>query len=165
VASLHLGRKPSGLVQDPEPGPHGPLGIVLARFDGAEDRQQAVPGVLEDPAVLRLDDRREAPERAVHDGLNVLGLEPTAQPRGFHDIREQNRHRLELLLGYVEASEPGAQRGERRVDDRVTQDGALGLQGGDAAFELFPLRHAPVLRSAASVGHQEDERAHVLFGR
>src|SRR5262249_50456153 len=128
VSSLDLEGKPTGLVQDPEPRAHGALGIVLARFDGAEDCQQAGPGVLEDPAALRLDDRREARERAVHDSLNVLGLEPPAQPRGLHHVREQDRHRLELLFGYVEAGESGPQRGERDLDDRVAQDGALGLQ-------------------------------------
>ena len=90
---------------------------------------------------MRFDDRGEALEHTIHDGVDVLGIELPAEPRGLHNVREENRHRLELLLGSAEPVEPGAQGGERRVDHRVAEDGALRLQGGDGAFELFALRH------------------------
>jgi hypothetical protein len=111
------------------------------RFDGAKDGQQAIPRILEDAALVRLDDRREALERSIDDGVDILGIEPPAQHCGADHVREQDRHGSELLLRRTESGEFGSQRGERRVDDGVAQNGALRLQGGDAAFELFSLRH------------------------
>jgi hypothetical protein len=47
-----------------------------------------------------------------------------------------------VLLRRVESSEPVTQSAERRVYDRVAEDGALRLRGRDSAFELLALRHA-----------------------
>ena len=74
--------------------------------------------------------------------MDVFRIEPLAQARGVDDVREQDRHGLEVLLGRIEASEPGTQGAESRVHDGVAEDGALRLQGGDSAFELLALRHA-----------------------
>jgi hypothetical protein len=80
-------------------------------------------------------------ERAIHDGVDILGIEPPTQHCGSNHVREQDRHGSELLLGCTESGEFGSQCGERRVDDCVAKNGALRLQGGDAACELFSLRH------------------------
>ena len=61
--------------QQSEPGAHRPFGIVFFRALGAEHREQAVAGVLQDPAAMRLDDRGAAREETVDDGLQVFGVE------------------------------------------------------------------------------------------
>ena len=87
--------------------------------------EQAVARILQDTSLVRLDDRCEALERGVHDGVDILGIEPPAESRGLHHVREQQRHWLELLLGVTKSGELGAQGGERRIDYRVAEDGAL----------------------------------------
>jgi hypothetical protein len=56
VVSLNLARQPLRLFQDPESRAHGARRIVFVRFDGTKDGQQAVPRILEDATLVRLDD-------------------------------------------------------------------------------------------------------------
>src|SRR6516225_4774003 len=70
VARSNLGRHAPRRFQDRESRAHGLRGIILARVGGAEDGQQAVALVLQDPSSVRLDDRGEALQHAVHDGVN-----------------------------------------------------------------------------------------------
>ena len=98
VAALDLGcRWRFGVFDDRQPGAHGALDVVFARFLSAERGQHAVAGVLQHAAVVRLHDRREALERSIHHGVDLLGLEVLAHGRRAHHVDEQHGHLLELL--------------------------------------------------------------------
>ena len=51
--ALHVGGERRRLGEDREAGAHRALGVVLERLVGAEDGEQAVAGVLEDPPLVR----------------------------------------------------------------------------------------------------------------
>ena len=138
----------AGLLEQGEAGEHGPFRVVLLGRVGAEHRQQAVAGVLEDLAAVGTDDRGAAGEQAVDHRLQVLGIELAGERGRADDVEEQHADmgeagRLRRRLA-LERCELGAQRRDRRVDDGVAERGALRLQRADRGFEpfLFERRHS-----------------------
>ena len=134
---------------------HGPLGIVFVRAVGTKDGEHAVTGVLQHPALVRLDDRREALERAVHDQVNVFGIEVLAQVGGADDIHEQHGRLFQLLAGHRwlcrrarQGVQLGAQRRNGHVHHRVTQNRPLPLDGGDAGVDVLVLCHDAIMHAA-----------------
>ena len=161
VAFSHLLLESVRFVEYVESRAHRTLGIVFTRLEKTKNRQQAIAGVLQNPPPPRLDERGEAPECAVHDGLDILWIELLADRGGSHHIGEQNRHRPQLWSGRVDSGQPGAQCGERGVDYGIAEDSALSLQGGDAAFELFTLCHpSPPYRGGEQISASVGLRAH-----
>ena len=111
------------------------------RFLGAERREHAVAGVLQDPPVVRSHGRGEALERAVHHGVDVLGLEPLADRRRADDVDEEHRHLLQLLVRRrvvvrLQRRQLAPQRLERKLDDGVPEHRPLRLERGDGGGEL-----------------------------
>ena len=115
--------------QQDQAGPHRVLGIVFARGLGAEHREHAVARVLQHPAVVGLRDGGESRQRAVHERVHVFRVELLAELGGADDVDEEDSGLLQLLLGGggLQGGEAGAERGERGVDYRVADDGALGV--------------------------------------
>ena len=66
VLALHFGAERAASREQGQAAAHGALGIVFARFVGAEDGQQVVAGVLQHLAAVGLDDGGAARQRAVH---------------------------------------------------------------------------------------------------
>jgi hypothetical protein len=120
-----------------QPGAHREFGVVLARRLGTEGGEHAVAGVLQHAPVVGVDRGGEALERAVHHGVDLLGVQALADRGGAHDIDEQHRHLLELLARQVglaqraQAIELAQQRCQRRVDHRTAENRALRLERGD----------------------------------
>ena len=99
VAAQHEFALAFCFVEKRQAGAHGALRIVLTRCVGAEDGQQAVAGVIQNLAVGRVDDGREARQCAVHHGVDLLGVEVLAQRGGADDVEEQDRDLLQRLGG------------------------------------------------------------------
>jgi hypothetical protein len=123
-------REQRRLGEDVEAGADGALGIVLERLVGAEGGEQAVAGVLEDPALARAHELGQADERRVHDGVHLLRVEPLRQLRRADDVHEEDGDGLALLLArasQAKCRELVVERGDRRRDDGIAEDGALRL--------------------------------------
>ena len=95
---------------------------------------------------MLLNDGGELRERAVHHRAGRLGVELLAQRCRTDDVEEQDGDLLESLRwGFVcghcrQRGQPGAQRGERRIDDHIAEQGTLGFKPGDGGYELLPFR-------------------------
>lgn len=146
VRAVQLGADRAAEPAQRQAAAHGALGVVLGRLVGAECSEQAVAGVLQHPAAMRLHDGGGARERAVHQRARVLGIEPLAHARRADDVHEQDADLLQRLRrgrGRVvrrsQRVEPGPHRPERTVDDRVAKQGTLRFERGDAAFQLLLL--------------------------
>ena len=75
---------------DAQAGADRALGVVLVRFIGAERREHAVAGVLQNAAAIRPHDGGEALERAVHQRLDLLGLQLLPDGGRFDHVDEQH---------------------------------------------------------------------------
>ena len=92
-----------------------------------------------------LHQRGQAVQRPVHHFADGLGVQMLAERSGADDVEKQDGDLLQRLreIGRVrfrEGRQLRAQRAYARVDDSVTQDAALRLDGGDRGFELLLLR-------------------------
>ena len=142
VRSLDLGADDLAEREQREARAHGALGVVLARFVGAEGGEDVVAGVLEHLAAVRLDDRGAARQRVVHHAADGFGVESLRERRRADDVHEEDadlpqrlrRHRIDGRRRQ-QRREPGAQRRHAGVDDGVAEQAALRLEGGDRGFE------------------------------
>ena len=139
-ASTKAGGERCGLGDDRQAGADRALGVVLERLVGAEHGEQAVAGVLQHATVMRANDCGQPLERAVHDRVDVFGIEPLAELRRADDVHEEHGGGLELLRRAVAVAPRGElflERRDRHVDDGVAEERALRLQGGDCRFDLL----------------------------
>jgi len=143
--SLHFGAKHLAECELREATRYGALGVILSRLVGAEHSQDAVARVLQHLAAMFLHQRSQAVQRPVHHFADGLGIQMLAERSRADDVEKQDGDLLQRLheIGRVrfrESSQLRAQRSYARVDDSVTQDTALRLDGGDRGFELLLLR-------------------------
>ena len=143
----HFLAERAALGQQLKPASHGTLGVVLARLDCAEDREQVVTRVLQHPAKVRFDDSGAACERAIHHGMDVLRIQVLAELRRADHVEKEDRDQLEGLLMVDfgrrllhEGGQAGAQRRETGIHERVAEQAALSLKPADHRFKLFPFR-------------------------
>ncbi len=143
-ARERIGMAPA-LGEQRQAGVHGALRIVFAHLVRAERSEQAVAGVLQDLALMRLDDFRAAREQGVDRGVHVFRIEVLGKRGRADDVEEQHAHLAQRLLGRrrgVERCQFGAQRGERRIGKRAAEHRALVLERRDGTFDFLPLgRH------------------------
>ena len=101
---------------------------------------------------MSLDNRGEAAQCAVHDGVGIFGIERLAHARRADDIGKQHCDVLESLrvaaILFFDFGELFAQRRQRGIDHRVTEHGALRFECGDRPLDLFAFVHA---RASASL--------------
>ena len=90
VPPQHLRPFAPALLEQGEAGEHRPFRVVLLGALGAEHRQQAVAGVLQDLAAVGRDDRGAAGEQAVDHRLQVLGIELAGERGRADDVEEQH---------------------------------------------------------------------------
>lgn len=151
VFALHALAEGAALVEQFEAAAHGALAVILARLLGAERRQQVVARVLQHLAAVRTDDRGAALEDVVDHSVHLFGIEMLAERGRADDVKEQNRHLSQDLLGrrarhrMRQPHELLAHRRERCVDDRIAEQGALSLQRGNRRFQRCAFAHAPLL--------------------
>ena len=97
MSRQHVLRHRATGLQNGQPRQHGALGIVLVRHWRAKHRQQTVAGVLQDPALVLLDDRGEAFQRPVHHRADFFRVQMLTQSGRADDVGEQHRDQPELL--------------------------------------------------------------------
>jgi hypothetical protein len=150
VTAPHLVAEQAAGGEQCQAAAHRAFGVVFARRVGAEDGQEAVAGVLQHLAAMGIDDGGAARQRAVHHGVDVLGVEVLAQPGGTDDVEEQDGDLPERLVGWRGADrrrhivgqggQSVAQGGEAGVDDSIAEQATLSLQRLDGGCQLFAVR-------------------------
>ena len=151
VASIRLQR-----ALDAERGAHGPLRVILVRDGRAEERHDAVAEELVHGAVVPVDLGQHEVERALHQRMHVLGIEPRRQRGEAGDVHEEHRDLLALAL-------EGGLRGEDAVGEMLGGVGGRAAElGGDRRGRergLATLRTEPgvegKLRPAGHAGGSE----------
>ena len=110
------------------------------------------------------DDGGAARQGTVHHGADGFGVEVLGERGRADDVEEQDADLLERLGGFgrgrrrrSQCGQLGLERRQRRVDHRVTEQTALGLQGLDPGLELLlfgrhPVRSIPTPSSAHGPG-------------
>ena len=84
-------------LQDPEPGAHGPLGVVLVRDRRAEDRHHRVADELLDRSAEALDVGLDALVVGTERRSDVLGIGAVGTIREADEVDEEDRYDLPLL--------------------------------------------------------------------
>ena len=97
VRRPHFGAERLAEVEQGQAAAHGALGVVFLGFVGAEGGQDAVAGVLQDLAGMRLDDGRAACQGVVHDGADRLGVEVLSEGGRADHVEEQDADLPEAL--------------------------------------------------------------------
>ena len=136
---------------------HGLLGIIFARVPGTEGSEQAVAGVLQYPAVVRLDGRRATHQQAVEHGVDIVGVEPVRQPRRAHRIEKQHRDLAPLLhglRGHGQCRQLGLKRCQRRIDHAVAQHRTLCLQCCNGVLQGLLRVHLAEVRWPGDARHR-----------
>ena len=87
----------SGMPDDAERGADRPLGIVLVRDRGTEEREDAVAGEVLDLSTERLDGVDHAPNGGAQELARILGIELLRELRRPDDVGEQGGDDLALL--------------------------------------------------------------------
>lgn len=127
-----------------QPRVHRAFRVVFAREVRAEDGEQAVTRVLQDTAAMHRDDVRAALERAVHQRVDLLGIEVLAQGGGSDHVEEENRDLPQRLDGRVvhgrgDGCKSGDQRRDGQIDHRVARRLTRGDEGRDRGLDLLLL--------------------------
>ena len=79
-------------------GQNGPLGVVLVRQGGAEQRQEAVAQELCDRPLVAVDLGEGPGEELLDEGGHRLGPDALGRPRGVDDVAEERGDGLALAL-------------------------------------------------------------------
>ncbi|HRD86445.1 MAG TPA: hypothetical protein PLF63_14890 [Rubrivivax sp.] len=140
----HALAQASPFVQQGQATVHGALGVILLRPLGAEGGQQVVPRVLQHAAAVGNDDFAATGQHTVHHGADLFRVQALAQRRRPHHVEEQHRHLAQVLHRRLQPRQLGLQRGQRRVDHGVAQQGALRLQRFDGSQQSRLVAHGAV---------------------
>ena len=149
VRRPHFGAERLAELEQGQAAAHGALGVVFAGFVGTEGGQDAVAGVLQHLAGVRLDDGRAARQGVVHDRADRLGVEVLGERGRADHVEEQDADLPEASAPARTALRPGgsappslALAADRSgFDDRIPQRRPLTFQGGNRGFELLLLSH------------------------
>jgi hypothetical protein len=98
VLASHLLGVVAKRVAQPERCVTGTLHVVLVRDGRAEERHDAVAGVLVDGALEAVHALGQDLEEAVEDAVPRLGVQPLRQLHRTLHVREEHRHVLALAL-------------------------------------------------------------------
>src|SRR3989441_4442855 len=93
-----------------ERGGAGALGVILVGDRGAEERHDAVAGVLVDGPLVAVDTVREDPEEAIEEAMPFLGIDALGELHRAREIGEEDGDRLALAF-------EGALPGEDLLDE------------------------------------------------
>ena len=111
----------------------GALGVILEGERGAEQRHDAVAGVLVDRALVAVHAVGEDGEEAVHDAMPFLRVEPLGELHRALHVGEQHRHLLALAGEGVARAEDLLGEMARRVGERCAGAPGAGPPAGAPA--------------------------------
>jgi hypothetical protein len=121
---------------------------------------------------MMLDTGREPRQRAVEDGVDVLGLKHLRHRCRADGVDEHHRHLLELLCGGSDGRGLGAQTlesdlqgGDGHVDDAVAEQCPLAFECGDAGLDLLQRRFAGLGSCHGQMGRTQTPRMRGLRRR
>ena len=118
----HVFGERAELARQIQRGRAGALGVVLVGDRGAEERHDAVAGVLVDGPLVAVDAVGEDPEQAIEQAMPFLGIDALGELHRAHDVGEEDGDQLALAL-------ERAPRGEDLLDEMPRRVGAR--LGGD----------------------------------
>ena len=131
-------------------GRTGALGVILVGDRGAEERHDAVTGVLVDGALVSVNAAREDPEQAIEQAMPFLGVDALRELHGAHDVGEEDGDQLALAPERTLGRKNLLGEMPRRVGARLAGDG--GRRELRATVVAEP-RAGGVLVSTESAGH------------
>src|SRR3989441_4705228 len=102
-----------------ERGRAGALGVVLVGDRGAEERHDAVAGVLVDRPLVVVDAVREDPEEAIEEAMPLLGIDTLSELHRARDVGEEDGDGLALALERALGGENLLDEVARRVGARL----------------------------------------------
>src|SRR4030095_2049535 len=138
------------LARQIEGGGTGTLGVVLVGDRSAEERHDAVTGVLVDRPLVPVNAPREDPEQAIQQAMPVLGIDALRELHRAHDVGEEDGDQLALAPERALGGEDLLDEMPRRVRPRLPGDG--GRREARATVVTEP-RAGGVLMSARWAGH------------
>src|SRR5881409_899247 len=86
----------SPLARQIQGGRTGALGVVLVGDRGAEERHDAVAGVLVDGPLVSVNAARKDPEQAIEQAMPFLGIDALRELHRAHDVGEEDGDQLAL---------------------------------------------------------------------
>ena len=122
----------------------GPRRVALVGGRYPEDGHDGVADELLDAAAIVENGLGDALEVAIDNGADLFRVQRLGHGRETGQVREEDGGLFALLgrhLGAFESRQFLPHRRQRRVDDGITQDGALRFEGGYGLFKLGNLRH------------------------
>lgn len=105
-----------------EGGRTGALRVVLVGDRGAEERHDAIAGVLIDGALVSVNAVRQDPEQAIEQAMPFFGIEAFRQLHRAHDVGEQDGDQLALAAERALRGEDLLDEMPRRVGARLAAD-------------------------------------------
>src|SRR5882672_6029942 len=102
-----------------ERGRAGALGVVLVGDRRAEERHDAVAGVLVDGPLVAVDAIREDPEEAIEEAMPLLGIDAFGELHRARDVGEEDGDGLALALERALGGEDLLDEVARRVGARL----------------------------------------------
>ena len=110
------------LARQVQGGRAGALGVVLVGDRGAEERHDAVAGVLVDGPLVAVDAAREDPEQAIEQAMPFLGIDALGELHRAHDVGEEDGDQLALAPERALGGENLLDEMPRRVGARLGGD-------------------------------------------
>src|SRR5262249_22501637 len=132
-----------------ERGRAGALGVILVGDRSAEERHDAVAGVLVDRPFVTVDAVRQDPEEAIEEAMPFLEIHALSELHRARDVGEEDGDQLALALERALLGEDLLDEVTRRVGARLEGDG--GRREARAALVAEP-RSGPGLVSTRFAG-------------
>ena len=92
----HVFGERTELARQIERGRAGALGVVFVGDRGAEERHDAIAGVLVDGSLVSVHAVREDPEQAIEQAMPFLGIDALRELHRAHDVGEEHGDQLAL---------------------------------------------------------------------
>ena len=124
VAPCQLGGERGQLVAQRQRRVTGALGVVLEPQRRAEQRHDAIAGVLVDGPLEAVHALGEEVEEAIEQAMPGLGAEPLGEQHRVLDVGEQHRHLLALALERGAAGQDALDQMARRIGARIRRRAA-----------------------------------------
>src|SRR4029450_1894926 len=103
-------------------GRAGALRVVLVGDGGAEERHDAVAGVLVDGSLVSVNATRKDPEQAIEQAMPILGIDALRELHRAHDVGEEDGDQLALAPERALGRENLLDEMPRRVGARLPGD-------------------------------------------
>ena len=119
----HVFGERAELARQIQGGRTGALGVVLVGDRGAEERHDAVAGVLVDGPLVSVNAARKDPEQAIEQAMPFLGIDALRELHRAHDVGEEDGDQLALAPERALGRKNLLDEMPRRVGARLAGDG------------------------------------------